>query len=116
MLWFAVWTTLVLATLAGAALLGLSLWRKAKALMAQMRVTTDALDQLQVRVEELDALREAAASPLVPAVVAAPEARAQWRSVRLTNRASRHARRDRRHAATHGRWERLLDPDRPGHL
>lgn len=111
MLWFAVWTTLVLATLVGAALLGLSLWRKAKALMAQMRESTEALEQLQGRVAELEALRTDD-EPFTPAVVAAPAERAQWRDVRRTNRATRRARAAERHARTHGQWEALLDPER----
>lgn len=114
MLWFTVWAALVLATLVGAALLGLSLWRKAKSLLAELRTATDTLEQLEARIAELEALRADADTPFEPALVAAPDARAQWRSVRLENRSSRHIRRDRRHSLTHRRWERLLDPTHPG--
>jgi hypothetical protein len=112
-LWFVVWTTLVVATLAGIALLGISLWRKAKALMAQMQVTNDVLAQLQDRVAELEALQPQPA-PFEPAFVADGAERERWRSVRLSNRAARRSRRATRHAIAHARWEDLLGPSTRG--
>lgn len=110
MLWFAIWTTLVLATLAGAALLGLSLWRKAKALLAQLRESTEALERLQARVDELEALQQ---DPRLfePAAIAPPSERGQWRAVRTANRLTRRARVADRHARTHRQWDTILDPD-----
>lgn len=106
MLWFAVWTTLVLATLVGAFLLGRRLWRSVKALMAQLRETSDVLEQLQVRIEELEALR--GPEPVFrPTLLATEDERQRWRAVRLENRERRAARRDRRRAATYERWHRL---------
>lgn len=102
MIWFAVWTTLVLATLAGAALLGQRLWRSGKALLAQLHETGEVLDRLQDRIDELERARTE--TDHVPDLVATDEQRARWRAVRATNRERREERRRRRRAATYARW------------
>jgi hypothetical protein len=112
-LWFAVWTTLVVATLAGAALLGITLWRKAKALMAQLEATNDVLAQLQDRVAELEALQPQPAA-FEPGFLADRTERERWRTVRLSNRAARRSRRATRHAVAHARWDDLLGPSTRG--
>lgn len=57
MLWFTVWTVLVLATAAGAVLLGRSLWRKVQDLAAAAGDASDALGRLA---DQVDALADAA--------------------------------------------------------
>jgi len=112
-LWFAIWTTLVLVTLAGASLLGLSLWRKGKALMAQMKLTEEVVAQLQDRVAELDS-RQPQPAAFEPAFVADGAERERWRSVRVSNRVARRSRRVTSHAVAHARWEELLGPSTRG--
>jgi len=46
MLWFAVWTVLVVGTLVGAFFLGRDLWRKAGALLSELGRATDAFGRL----------------------------------------------------------------------
>ena len=58
MLWFTVWTLLVLGTLTGAFFLGRDLWRKATALGAELHRASDAVAQLS---EKAAALAEATA-------------------------------------------------------
>jgi hypothetical protein len=58
MLWFTVWTLLVLGTLTGAFFLGRDLWRKATALGHELRRASDAVAQLS---EKVAALAEATA-------------------------------------------------------
>ena len=49
MLWFSVWTVLVLATLVGAFLLGRSLWRSSVALLHELSRAADVTAQLAER-------------------------------------------------------------------
>lgn len=111
MLWFAVWTTLVLATLAGAVWLGLRLWRSGKALLAQLAETSAALDQLQDRIDALEAANPPEPVP-VPSLLADEGQRARWRAIRATNLQRRAERRFRRRTATFARWESTLQPPR----
>ena len=60
MLWFSVWTVLVLATLGGAFLLGRRLWRSAVALGRELGRAADVAAQLAERVDELQAAAEPA--------------------------------------------------------
>lgn len=55
--WFLLWALLVLATLAGAVLLGRSLWRKVQDLAAAAAEASDALTRLA---DQVDALADAA--------------------------------------------------------
>lgn len=107
MIWFAVWTVLVLGTIAGAVLLGLRLWRSGKALLAQLSATGRVMDQLQTRIEEL----EAAHGPepvFTPSLLASDEQRERWRTVRYANRETRAARRRLRRALTYRRWQDVV--------
>ncbi len=52
MLWFAVWTLLVLAALGVFALLGLSLWRKGVALARELGAAAERLSAVTQRLEE----------------------------------------------------------------
>lgn len=107
MIWFAVWAVLVLATIAGAVLLGLRLWRSGKALLAQLSETGRVMDQLQTRIEELEAAR--GPDPVfTPSLLATPEQRERWRAVRDANRDARAARRAVRRALTYRRWNSVF--------
>jgi hypothetical protein len=53
MFWALLWVVLVLAAAAVLALLGLSLWRKAKALTAEVSVATRRLEQVSATLSEL---------------------------------------------------------------
>jgi hypothetical protein len=81
-LWFSVWTVLVVATIVGAVVLALSLWRKGKALLRQLEETGRVLDVLQTRVDELDAARQP--EPSFRPALLAPPARPQHRAPRRT--------------------------------
>lgn len=63
MLWFSVWTVLVLATLGCGFLLGRDLWRKGKALLAEVERAGDVASTFAARTEELSAA--AAQTPAV---------------------------------------------------
>ncbi|WP_420115100.1 hypothetical protein [Pseudactinotalea sp.] len=107
MIWFAVWTVLVLGTIAGAVLLGLRLWRSGKALLAQLSETGRVMDQLQTRIEELEAAR--GPEPVfTPSLLATEEQRERWRVVRQANRDARAARRRLRRGLTYRRWQDVL--------
>jgi hypothetical protein len=106
-IWFAVWTVLVLATIAGAVLLGLRLWRSGKALLKQLEATGEVMDRLQTRVEELEAAR--GPEPVfTPSLLATEEQRERWRTVRQANRDTRAARRAVRRGLTYKRWDAVL--------
>ncbi|WP_156250566.1 hypothetical protein [Pseudactinotalea terrae] len=107
MIWFVVWAVLVLGTLAGALLLGLRLWRQGKALLAQLSQTGEVMDQLQARIEELEAARGPEPT-LTPSLLATEEQRAHWRAVRQANRDTRAARRAVRRGLTYRRWDNVL--------
>ena len=109
MLWLAVWTTLVVATLVGAVLLGRWLWQRAKALMAQLKESSRVAEQLEAKVAELTELRGPDA-PVVPTLIADDRQRAAWPPVLETNRQRRRARRRARHPRTLPRWRRLHIP------
>jgi hypothetical protein len=108
-LWFAVWTTLVVATLVGAVLLGRWLWQRVKALMAQLKESSRVAEQLEAKVAELNELRGPDA-PVVPTLIADDRQRAAWHQVLETNRERRRARRRERHSRTLARWRRIGIP------
>lgn len=107
MIWFVVWAVLVLGTLAGALLLGLRLWRQGKALLAQLSQTGEVMDQLQARIEELEAARGPEPT-FTPSLLATQEQRAHWRAVRAANHDTRAARRAVRRGLTYQRWNAVL--------
>lgn len=112
MIWFAVWATLVVATLVGAALLGLSLWRKAKAFLAQLHETEAVMQRLQSTIEALEAKRAAQADE-PPPLLDVDHARERWRTVRAENRRTRHARRDRRREQAYSQWHSVFEVAEP---
>ena len=102
MLWFAVWTVLVVGTLVGAFFLGRDLWRKAAALLSELGRAADALGRLG------DATAEAAGPDgALPPRAQLFDDRAALRS-RVdelhTARRERSLRRSERHVATFARW------------
>jgi len=107
-LWFAVWTTLVVATLVGAFFLGRSLWRSVRALLAELHKASEVMERLETRLGELEeAAAAAAADAPGPDVGAGAERRAELREVlrRLRReRAERAEVRAERHAGTYERW------------
>ncbi|MEZ0447435.1 hypothetical protein [Cellulomonas sp. ICMP 17802] len=102
MLWFSVWTILVLATLGGAFLLGRRLWRSVVALGRELSRAADTASQLADRVDELQAAR--AAVDTGPTLFADPEPLWEhWAELRA-EAADRRAEREQRRAATRLRW------------
>ena len=107
MIWFAVWAVLVIGTVAGAALLGLRLWRSGKALLRQLNETAEVMDRLQARIEELEAAR--GPEPVFTAsLLATDPERDRWRAIRQANRDTRAARRRLRRALAYRRWHDVL--------
>lgn len=72
MLWFSVWTVLVVATLVGAFFLGRRLWRSGLALARELGRAADVADQLAKRVDELRAAAEANRADTGPTLLADP--------------------------------------------
>jgi hypothetical protein len=101
-LWFTVWTLLVLATLGGAFLVGRSLWRSAVALGRELARAADVTAQLADRVDELRAAADARDTG--PTLFADRDVlRAQLAEVRA-GAADRRVERDARRASTRLRW------------
>lgn len=103
MLWFSVWTVLVLATLGGAFLLGRSLWRSTVALGRELSRAADVTAQLAERVDELQA---AAGSRDTGPTLFADRDVLRARLAALREAADgRRAAREERHVATRLRWQ-----------
>lgn len=103
MLWFIVWTVLVVGTLVGAFFLGRDLWRKAMALLGELGRAADVLGQLADRAAELSA--EASAAPPVRPQLFDDPAQHRDELARLhREREMRAVRRAERHEQTYGRW------------
>jgi hypothetical protein len=101
-LWFTVWTVLVLATLAGAFWLGRDLWRKGRALLAELERAGQVVGELAERADALTAAAQA--QPLHHDVLTDPDVhRARLGALRAA-RALRRAERQLRHTATFARW------------
>ena len=102
MLWFTLWSVLVLATLGGAFLLGRSLWRTVRALGGELRRTGDELAAMSERVDRLTAA--AAAEPVSHDLFGERDAhRAHLRDLRDARSARAELRRE-RHARTVAGW------------
>jgi hypothetical protein len=102
-LWFTVWTVLVLATLAGAFWLGRDLWRKGRALMAEMERAGQVVGELADRADALTAAAQA--RPIHHDVLTSPDVHRERLAVLRAARAARRAERALRHAATFIRWQ-----------
>lgn len=100
MLWFTVWTVLVLATLAGAFLVGRRVWRSGVALAHELGRAGDVAAQLSQRAAELEDQARAAHVAQRPALGAdAEELGARVEQLRAVRREQR-ARRRERHRTT----------------
>lgn len=102
MLWFSVWTVLVLATLGGAFLLGRRLWRSAVALGRELSRAADTASQLADRVDELQAAR--GSRDTGPTLFADPEPLRERVAELRAAAAGRRAEREERRTATRLRW------------
>ena len=102
MLWFAVWTVLVVGTLVGAVLLGRDLYRRARALLAELGRAADLLGQVADRAARL--ADEAGTPVLAPVELADPGPARERHAVTAAVRRGRAAERAERHAATRERW------------
>jgi len=103
-LWFTVWSVLVVGTLVGAFFLGRSLYRVGRDLLAELERVTDALDRLT---ERSAALAAAATTP-APVDLMDPEpARARLAQARPETFRRRERRAD-RHAQTYRRWQSFV--------
>lgn len=101
MLWFTVWTLLVLGTLAGAFFLLRDLYRKGKAVLVELNRASEVLAEVGERAEELAAT---AGTTPAPVDLTDPEpARARRVQAQEATRV-RQARRTERHEAAHRRW------------
>lgn len=81
MLWFLLWTVLVLGAAGVFFLLGRDLWRKAKALVGELTTATDRLTALSDRLGDLDR-GAAAGNPRNPTVVDVGDVRSSGSSPR----------------------------------
>jgi hypothetical protein len=102
-LWFSVWTVLVLATLGGAFLLGRSLWRSVVALGRELARAADVAAQLADRVEEL---RDAAGTPdTAPTLFADRDVQSDRFAALRAAAAARRVAREERHVVTRLSWQ-----------
>ncbi len=102
--WFLLWTVLILGTLAGAFLLGRSLYRSGRAFLAEAERAADAVASLEERAEQLGAVGTTPAPVVLDDLAPARERMAQARLRRLARR----ARRDERRARTYERWQSFV--------
>lgn len=97
MLWFTVWTVLVLGTLGGAFLLGRRLWRSLVALGAELARASDVAARLADRTAVLEEQARAAQVEIRPALGAdADGLRLRYEELRAARRDRRAQRRGRR--------------------
>lgn len=101
MTWW-LWLLLALGALAVFVLLGLSLWRRARALLAELR----ALEKVAGPLAEL-AGHDPAPPVTLPGFLAGPAELAETSQRRQRNRAARRERRQQRAATAQRRWARL---------
>lgn len=109
MIWWLLWTVLVLATLVGAFFLGRDLWRKGRALLAELDRAAQVMGELADATGRLaEEAREAerAALAAAQAVPTREAARAQWRANRERIAERKEARRL-RDEETRRRWRAL---------
>lgn len=105
MLWFAVWTVLVLGAIVCAVLVGRRLWRSFKALMDEASRSGQVVAQLDARIAELD--KQRADQAFRPHLTADARARQEWRRRRRENLAARAARVRARRSRTLERWRAI---------
>ncbi|AEE46084.1 hypothetical protein [Cellulomonas fimi] len=104
MLWFAVWTVIVLGTLAGAFVVARRLWRSGLAFVRQLATAAEMTGLLAQRVEELRALAAQSAVPTGPTLFADRGPLRERRDALREERDARRAERALRHRATRLSW------------
>lgn len=97
------WTVLVLGTVAGGFFLVRDVWRKGKALLAELDRAQETLDRLESTRADLEASL-AQAHPVAPVAVGAPEVARAQRAAAAEVTAARAARRQERRRAAYSRW------------
>jgi hypothetical protein len=100
-LWFTVWSLLVIGTLAGAFFLVREVYRSAKALLVELERLTEVLDRIAERSAELVAT---ATTPAPVDLLDPAPARARLAEARLAT-LRRRARKADRHAEAYRRWQ-----------
>jgi hypothetical protein len=101
-LWFSVWTVLVLATLAAAFWLARDLWRKGKALVADLQHLADLAGQMADHADRLAA--QAGTEPLTHNLLDDPAEHRRHLTTLREARGRRRAEREARHAVIHASW------------
>lgn len=105
MLWFAVWTVLVLGALACFVLLALYLWRHFKALMAELSRSSEVFERLDRVMSELD--EKFGQQRFTPHLAATEAERETWRQRRRDNLSARAERVQARRSRTLERWRAI---------
>lgn len=103
MLWFTVWTVLVVGTLVGAFFLGRYLYRSGRALLAELGRAADVVAAVAERAEELGEAAQARAA-LAPVSLTDPEPARARRAVAAIATERRRAARAARHEDAYRRW------------
>ncbi len=103
MLWFAVWTVLVVGTLVGAFFVLRHVYRSARALLAELERASEVLGEVAERAEERAAAAQAALA-LAPVDLVDPEPARRRRAESALATERRRAARAERHRAAHRRW------------
>lgn len=106
MLWFTVWTVLVVGSLVGAFFLLRHLYRSGKALAVELGRASDVVAEVADRTAELTAAAEARAV-LAPVELSDPEPARLRRAETLAVKARRREARAERHEETYRRWRAL---------
>ncbi|HEY0186247.1 MAG TPA: hypothetical protein VGC67_02035 [Cellulomonas sp.] len=106
MVWFLVWTVLVLAALAGAFVLLRRLWRQGRALVAELERASQVLGELAEttgRIAEQAREAERAAAAVTELLPDPQEAHGRWQELRAQAAVRRERRRE-RDRTTRERW------------
>jgi hypothetical protein len=102
-IWFVLWSVLVVGTVLGGFFLLRHVYRSGKTLVAELGRAAEVFERLEERTAELAAAAEAA-HPVEPVTIDDPErARRIWAAAAEV-KAGRRARRDARREATYRRW------------
>lgn len=104
-MWFWVWTLLVVGTLVGAAFLARDLWRRARALMAELSRAGDIAGRAAERIGEAAARASETASAPMPTLFDDMTVHYERVSVQRAARAERRGVRRTRHLATWQKWK-----------
>lgn len=106
MLWFTVWTVLVVGTLVGAFFLLRHLYRSGRGLVTELGRASEVLSEVADRAEQLAAAAEQTRGP-IPVDLTDPEPARARRAASAAATARRRAARADRHEQTYRRWRAL---------